>query len=126
MTQCTAENNKKTECSCKVKNESVNNRGISETESSVEIVAEVAGFSKEEIEISVIDNLLSLKCSKPAVEKAGRKLIHSEFRTADIEKQYALSEKIDTESIQAELKNGVLKLLLKKVPKTQPRKITIS
>lgn len=101
----------------------INRTQTRETEEAVEILTDVAGFNKENIAITVEGNQLTVVCSNEA-ENAG-KLIHQEFDEAGVRREFALSDKIDQAAISAEVNNGVLRLVLKKTAKAQPRRIEI-
>ena len=128
MNNCTTCQPEKTKNECEKYTDKQLVRGTirNETDDSIELFTDVAGFNKEDIEISVVDNLLSIACTKKKEEKADRKLIYCEFQEKDLHKEFALSDKIDTDNISAQINNGVLKLTLKKAVKAQPKKITIN
>ena len=99
---------------------------INETEESVEIITEVAGYNKDTLEITVESQELRIigKIPEPKDEE-GKKVIQRRFSTAGYSKVFRISDKIDSEKISAEVKNGVLRLSLPKVPRAQKRQIDV-
>jgi HSP20 family protein len=49
-----------------------------------------------------------------------------EYQTGNYFRQFTLSEMIDQSKIEAELKEGVLRLKMSKVEPAKPRKITVN
>ncbi len=99
---------------------------INETEESVEIITEVAGYNKDTLEITVESQELRIigKIPEPKDEE-DKKVIQRRFSTAGYSKVFRISDKIDSEKISAEVKNGVLRLSLPKVPRAQKRQIDV-
>ncbi len=94
------------------------------------IVANVPGFSKDDIKIEVEDNILSIsaKVEEKQEEKKEDENIKYIFkgRTSNsFKKIFKLDNSIDVENITAEVKNGVLKLEIPKKAKEEPKRIEI-
>ena len=102
------------------------NLAESETEVILELL--VPGYSKDQIQLSVEDNILTVK-SNLEEENAGEventlalKYSHVEFEKKKFEKKYKLSDKLDQEKIHAEVNNGILKVVLEKKKEAIPVK----
>lgn len=91
--------------------------------------ANVPGIKKEDISISIDNNVLSLivESSNTYEEKDGEKVIRSERSFQKQQRSFNLNEEIDVENIKASIKDGVLTLTLPKVEVKKPeiKQITV-
>jgi HSP20 family molecular chaperone IbpA len=78
------------------------------------------------LELEVQDNKLTLFGRVPPIVPAGARSLHQEYEVGDFLRSFILSDDVDHEHISARLSNGVLKLVLPRAPKTQPRKIEVN
>jgi|ERR1700722_18274850 HSP20 family molecular chaperone IbpA len=87
--------------------------------------ADLPGATEGNLHIQLEDNVLDLyaKIDSPAPE--GARLIHEEYRLGDYHRSFILSDDVDRERISAELKNGVLRLILPKGERARTRRIEI-
>jgi HSP20 family protein len=87
--------------------------------------ADIPGATEQGVQIQLEDNVLNLhaRIEPPAPEEA--RLIHEEYRLGDYHRSFILSDEVDREGITAELKNGVLRLLLPKADRARTRRIEI-
>lgn len=73
------------------------------------------GFAKDDLELKVQNNLLTIKVEKEKEEnKEEFKYSHREFGAVNFEKQYRLPKTVDAEKISAKFDNGVLRVELPK------------
>lgn len=98
---------------------------INEDDSKVEIITEVAGYNKDNLEITIEAHELRISSKQPEAGGEQRKVIQKEFSDEGYRQAFRLSEKIDAEQITAEVKNGVLRLILPKTPPAQKRQIEV-
>jgi HSP20 family protein len=87
------------------------------------VEVELPGIKQEQIELTLEKNELKIVAERVAPE--GRKYHHQERTYGKVERQISLPETADPESIEAELRDGVLNLSFKKKPEAQPRKIVV-
>jgi len=75
--------------------------------------------------IQLEDNVLSLhaRIEPPAPE--GARTLHEEYHVGDYYRSFILSDEVDRERITAELRNGVLRLVLPKADRARARRIEI-
>ena len=99
---------------------------IYETKDGLALTADMPGVSLQSLELQVQDNRLSLygRVSSPASDNSI--LRHQEFQDADFLRSFILSEEVDHHRISARLANGVLEVTLPRLPKSPPRKITVT
>lgn len=96
---------------------------IYETPQELVLLADLPGVSRDELEVRVDDNVLTIQ-GRPRPSAAGE-LRYREFELAPYFRQFELGEAIDQARIAAELKHGVLTLHLPKVQPAQPRRIEV-
>ncbi len=99
---------------------------IYEDEDKIVIEADIPGVKKEDIKISVEDNILTIKAEKKKEEKAEEKdIVYEEIAYGLYAREIDLPHTVDTEKIEAEYKDGVLKISLPKKEEVKPKQIEI-
>ena len=98
---------------------------IFETEKDINLLADLPGVKSDDLKIDLRDNVLTLSGDVTPLEGPDEKDIFSEYEVGKYYRQFTLSEEIDQNKIEAELKEGVLRLILPKAAKAVPKKITI-
>jgi HSP20 family protein len=88
--------------------------------------ADLPGVREEDLEISLTGNHLAIS-GKREQEKheQGDTYYASERSYGSFSRAFTLPDGTDGENVKAELKNGVLQVIVPKKPEVQPRKITI-
>lgn len=100
---------------------------ISETEQGFEIHAELPGVKESDVNISVSDNLLTIKGEKRAEEKTDEKNLHRvDRRYGSFQRSFTLPRQVDTTQIKAGYKDGILTLTIPKAEEAKPTEIPIS
>lgn len=86
----------------------------------------VAGFSEDDLDVTVKDNVLIVTGRIESKEKDGRRYLHRGIATRAFERRFELADHIHVTG--ARLENGLLHLdLVREVPEEmKPRKIAIS
>ena len=87
--------------------------------------ADLPGTSEDRLSIQLEDNVLSLHAKVPSPAPEGARSIHEEYRVADFYRSFILSDEVERGRIAAELKNGVLRLILPKAECAKTRRIEI-
>lgn len=101
---------------------------IKENETNYELVMNVPGFEKEDIEISTNDGILEVKSEKEEnnENKDNDKYIIKERSSSSFKRCFKLPSNVDVKTISAKMDKGVLTLTLPKVEKDDTsNKITI-
>lgn len=98
---------------------------IFETEKEITLLADMPGVAPKNLNIDLRDDTLSLTGEIDPFEGPNEQDILVEYEVGKYFRQFTLSEVIDQEKIEANLKDGVLRLNLPKVKKATPRKITV-
>jgi len=78
------------------------------------ITVEVAGLSREDVQIHVQDGKLFLRGQRPPVETACEQYHRVERGHGQFSRTFALPQAVDVEAIDADLKDGVLTISIPK------------
>jgi HSP20 family protein len=99
---------------------------ISETGNAVEITAEMPGLERKDVEISIEDDALTIRGEKKVEEgQEDKNVQHSERTYGVFMRVLQLPPGIDPSSVQATMSNGVLKIMIPKPAKSEPKKIEV-
>jgi HSP20 family molecular chaperone IbpA len=98
---------------------------IFETDKEITLLADMPGVKAADLNIDLHENVLSLDGEVKSPEGDGEVDIIREYRTGKYYRQFTLSQVIDQAKIDAEMKDGVLRLRLPKVEAATPRKIAV-
>ena len=100
---------------------------ITETDDNYEVRAELPGVSKDDVQISVKDNLLCIKGEKrqEAMDDS-KNYKRIERRYGTFERNFTLPPKVDADKINAEFNDGVLTLSIPKPEEVKPKEIPIN
>jgi HSP20 family protein len=87
------------------------------------LTAEIPGFKKEEVEVQVQDNAVEIRGNKSASrDEKVKGYIRKERSSESFYRRIRLPEEVKTANSEANLKNGVLELVLpKKAPKPKKK-----
>jgi HSP20 family protein len=102
---------------------------VVETKDRYEVVAELPGFSKDNVTVEVKSGVLELKAALPEAkaeqEGAETQWIVRERRAATYQRSFRLPQDVDGDSIEANFHDGLLVLTLPKKEEAKPRLVTI-
>jgi HSP20 family molecular chaperone IbpA len=98
---------------------------IYETDEALQLVMEVPGVDRADIEIRVEEDVLRIEARIDASKYEGMEPLYTEYNVGHFARAFTLSHRIDQQQIGAALKDGVLTVTLKKVQQAQPRRIQI-
>ena len=98
---------------------------IFETEKGISLLADLPGVNSDELNIDLRDNVLTLTGDVTPWEGAEEEDLLIEYEIGRYFRQFTLSEVIDQDKIDAQINEGVLRLILPKVEKATPRKISV-
>jgi HSP20 family protein len=98
---------------------------IFETEKALVLLADMPGVKAENLSIDLRDDTLTLAGDVQPDQNSGEGEIFIEYEVGKYYRQFSLSEIIDQTKIDAQLKDGVLRLTMPKVEKATPRKIAV-
>ena len=100
---------------------------IAETENGYEIRTELPGVSEDDVNVSVTDNLLTVKGEKrQEAETEGKNYHRVERRYGSFQRSFTLPRHIETNAIKAEFKDGILTLGIPKAEVAKPTEVPIT
>ena len=98
---------------------------ISESENIIQLNAEIPGVPKENLKITLQDNILTIEGEKKKLSEEKEKNFFREERLyGKFKKSFTLPIEVDSEDVDAKFTNGILEIVLKKVePKEEQERI---
>lgn len=85
---------------------------ILETDSEYEMWVLAPGRNKEDFEIQVRKNILTISYKAPKEEETGLRWAKREYRTVSFSRSFSLDETIDLDQIKADYREGILYIKL--------------
>jgi len=100
---------------------------VKETPDAYQFRADLPGILEAELEISLEGNRLTVAGKRDEESmKEGERIHLSERSHGTFSRTFSLPEDVEGEKVVAELRNGVLTLMVPKRPEVRPRKINVS
>jgi len=94
-------------------------------EDAIVVLADMPGVIEKNVEVNLDDNVLTLRGSTEPESNEGYEVLYRDYEPGVYERSFTLSAEIDREKINAQMKHGVLKVVLPKAAHAQPRKIQV-
>jgi len=89
------------------------------------LVASVPGITKDDLDISIEGELLTLKAERKLDVPKEYKLVRRERGALHLLRQIDLGVPVQADAVEATLEDGILTVTLPKAPEAKPRKIAI-
>ncbi len=90
------------------------------------IVMDVPGIDADDIEVTVHDGVLSIRGHRETESKKEEKhMVRIERACGHFVRQFQLPNAVDCDSVDANVKNGVLTIRLPKAKESQPKRIKV-
>lgn len=99
--------------------------GVVAVDDGLRLYAELPGFEAKDIEITVEDEVLTLRGHREATAPEGYTVHRKERGDLRIARTLRLPWRVDAEGIEATLTNGVLQMTIPKALEARPRKIEV-
>jgi HSP20 family protein len=101
---------------------------VKEDDKSYTVRADIPGVKKEDIQVDVEGNMISLRAEakQEKEEKQGEKVIYSERSYGMVSRSFSLPAEVDAKGAKAEYKDGVLSLMLPKKGNGGGKRISVS
>ena len=98
---------------------------IREDDNHVYVEAELPGFNKDEIEVTMEQGVLTINAQRKIEERKGEEQHLTERRFTRVSRSFRLPTPVDEGNIDAHLESGVLTLSLPKREEVKPRRIEV-
>jgi len=98
---------------------------IVEDANGITVTADLPGVDPDDLVIRVEGRSLTLEAPLRLGEADAVSFVYSEVRASRYRRSFELSGELDTGAIQADLRDGVLKLRLPKSERAKPRRIEV-
>lgn len=103
------------DCNCKPAT------NIFETENDFRLELQLPGFKKEDVQLNVHENILTVKVELPENNENELKYERREFGVYSFERKFKVPKTVDADNINARFENGILELTLPKKEEAKPK-----
>ena len=98
---------------------------IFENAEGITLQADMPGVSRERLNLEVDRDSLTIEGEARIEMPEDMQALHADVRATHYRRSFALSGELDTDAIQASLKDGVLRVHIPKRAEVRPRKIEV-
>jgi HSP20 family protein len=99
---------------------------IFETPEALTVVLEMPGVDRNSIEANVEDDVVTIEGRIDFTKYDGMQPVYTEYNVGHYARSFEISNKIDQSKISAQMKDGVVTIVLPKAEQAKPRKIQVS
>jgi HSP20 family molecular chaperone IbpA len=98
---------------------------VFEDEASITLLADLPGVAREQLHVRVDGENLVLEATASTVGPENMEIVYGELQCPAYRRQFTLSRELDTQRIEAQLRDGVLRLTIPKAEEARPRRIQV-
>lgn len=98
---------------------------VFEDEHAITLLADLPGVAREQLQVRVDGDSLLLEATASTGGPEDMQLVYGEAQCPNYRRQFTLSRELDAGRIEAQLRNGVLRLTIPKAEEAKPRRITV-
>ena len=98
---------------------------VYEDEAGITLLADLPGVPRDQLELKVEGDTLLVEGTVQPPTPEGLEAVYAEVRVPRFRRSFTLSRELDTQRIDANLKDGVLTLRIPKAEHAQPRRISV-
>ena len=99
---------------------------VFEDESGITLLADMPGVPKDQLELKIECDALLVEGGVRPLTPEGLEAVYAEVRVPRYRRSFTLSRELDTAHIEANLKDGMLKLRIPKRAHAQPHRIAVT
>ena len=98
---------------------------IFENESGITVQADMPGVSRDRLDVHIDSDTLAIEGLAEIPMPEGMDVMYADIRSTRYQRSFSLSRELDTERVEASLKDGVLTLRIPKREEHRPRRIEV-
>ena len=99
---------------------------IFETDQALTVILEMPGVDKERVEVGIENDILTIIGRIDFSRYEALTPLYTEYNIGNYSRSFQISSKIEQKDIRAELKDGVMTLVLPKAEAAKPRRISVN
>jgi HSP20 family protein len=99
---------------------------VREDDEAYQITAAVPGLKADEVDIQVLDDVVTLRLRPQAEDSQEQAYLMREIGDGEVERSLRMPVAIDSAKAEAVVENGMLRLRLPKAEAVRPKSITVS
>ncbi len=96
---------------------------VSETEKEFKLTIAAPGLEKKDFKVDAYDDMLTISAEKEVKEEKNDRFNRREYNYSSWSRSFTLPENCDAGKINAEYKNGELKIVIPKMEVKEPKKV---
>jgi len=98
---------------------------VFEDESGITLLADLPGVSRERLGVRVDGDSLQIEGTVDVAGPKDMEIVYGEAQVPAYRREFTLSRELDASRIEAQLKDGVLRLTIPKAEEARPRRIEV-
>jgi HSP20 family protein len=98
---------------------------VIEDETGITVTADLPGASRDTLSLDVNGDTLTIEAPVTLGESKDLQAVYAEVRSGRYRRSFTLSRELDSNAIEATLKDGVLTLRVPKIEQARPRRIEV-
>ncbi|MBA2963912.1 MULTISPECIES: Hsp20/alpha crystallin family protein [Ramlibacter] len=98
---------------------------VYEDEAGITVLADLPGVSRERLHVHIDGDSLVVEGTAEVSGPEDLELVHGEVQPSAYRREFTLSRELDPSRIEAQLKDGVLRLSIPKAEEARPRRIEV-
>lgn len=98
---------------------------VFENDNAITLLADLPGVARDQLQVRVDGDTLTLEATASTAGPADLELVYGEAQCPTYRRQFTLSRELDPGRIEAQLRDGVLRLTIPKAEEAKPRRIQV-
>jgi len=100
---------------------------VVETSDEIVLTCDLPGVKKEDLDLSISRNVITIKGEKKGEQKKeGSRIFRKETWSGSFQRTLSLPETVDPDKVEASMKDGVLTVKIAKREEVKPRQISVN